>query len=385
MLVKQVYELVNSATTEVLGGSAVLKEDLTNVVEMGEAVFNANAVDRYVKTLVDHIGKVIFVNRPYVGSAPSVLMDGWEFGSVLEKISATLPDAQENESWELEDGTSYDPNIFYKPTVEVKFFNKKTTFEIPLSITEKQVKMSFSNATQLNAFISMLYNEVDKSMNVKIDALVMRTIDNFIGETIHAEYTSSAQYGTKSGVRAINLLYLYNNKFSKQLTKATALQDIDFLKYASYMIKLYVSRIGKISNLFNIGGKSRFTPKDLLHIVLLEDFASGADVYLQSDTWHNELTALPKYETVPYWQGTGTGYDFDSISKINIKTSAGNDVEVGGILGVFFDRDALGVCNKDRRVTTNYNAKAEFWNNWYKFDCEYFNDTNENFLVFFIA
>ena len=377
MLITQVKDLVNLATKEALGAEAVQTEDLTNVVDMGEAIFNANAVDAYVRSLVNHIGKVVFVNRPYAGSAPSVLMDGWEFGSVLEKITAELPEASENETWNLVDKQSYDPNIFYKPTVEAKFYNKRVTFEIDVSITERQVKQSFSSATQLNAFVSMIYNEVDKAMTIKIDSLVMKTIVNMISVTLTDNNAN----------RAVNLLALYNSEIapSTPLTAAKALYNLDFIKFASYKMKLYATRLGTISRLFNIGGKARFTPRDLLHIVMLEEFKSSADVYLQSDTFHNEFVKLPEAEGVAYWQGSGTDYAFASTSKIMVKDAKGNETTKTGILAVMFDRDALGVCNKDKRVTTDYNAKAEFYNNFYKFDCEYFNDTNENFVVFYIA
>ena len=377
MLITQVKDLVNLATKEALGAEAVQTEDLTNVVDMGEAIFNANAVDAYVRSLVNHIGKVVFVNRPYAGSAPSVLMDGWEFGSVLEKITAELPEASENETWNLQDKQSYDPNIFYKPTVEAKFYNKRVTFEIDVSITERQVKQSFSSATQLNAFVSMIYNEVDKAMTIKIDSLIMKTIVNMISVTMTDANAN----------RAVNLLALYNSEIAPAtpLTAAKALYNLDFIKFASYKMKLYATRLGTISRLFNIGGKARFTPRDLLHIVMLEEFKSSADVYLQSDTFHNEFVKLPEAEGVAYWQGSGTDYAFASTSKIMVKDAKGNSTTKTGILAVMFDRDALGVCNKDKRVTTDYNAKAEFYNNFYKFDCEYFNDTNENFVVFYIA
>lgn len=384
MEVKQIATLVNDTTAEILGENAVINEDLSNVVDIGTEIFNANAVDNYVRSLVDHIGRVIFVNRPYRGSAPSVLMDGWEYGSVLEKIRATLPDATENESWELTNGTSYDPNIFTKPDVSVKFFNKKVTFEVPMSFTEMQVKESFSSAAQLNGFISMIYNEIDKSMTVKLDSLVMRTINSMIGETLHAEY-ENGEYSTTSGVRAVNLLKLYNDRFGTDLTAANAMTTPEFIRYASFMMGVYQKRLASMSKLFNIGGQARFTPSDMLHFVLLADFEAAANVYLQSDTFHDEFTALPRAESVPFWQGSGVDYGFDSISSINIKTPGNNTVTASGILGVMFDRDALGVANLDRRVTSNFNPKAEFYNSWYKMDAGYFADTNENFIVFFVA
>lgn len=383
MTVSQIYDIINPITQEILGETAVVNEDLSNIIDIGTEIFNATDVDNYVKSLVNHIGRVIFVNRPYSGSAPSVLMDGWEYGSVLEKISAELPEATENESWELENGTSYDPNIFYKPTVSAKFFNKRVTFEIPMSFTERQVRESFSNAGQLNGFLSMLYNAVDKSMTVKIDSLIMRTINNMIGETLYDFNTAGTYTGT--GVRAVNLLKLYNDDKGTELTAEKAIKDPNFIRFSSYIMGLYMERLTKISSLFNIGGKDRFTPRDMLHVILLSDFAKASDAFSQSDTFHNEFVTLPKGEIVPFWQGSGTDYSFNSVSSINIKTASNNTVTASGILGVMFDRDALGVTNLDRRVTTNYNPKAEFYSNWYKFDAGYFNDTNENFVVFFVA
>lgn len=383
MTVAQIYDIINPITKEIIGETAVVNEDLSNIVDIGKEIFDATEVDNYVKSLVNHIGRVIFVNRPYSGGAPSVLMDGWEYGSVLEKISAELPEATENESWELTDGASYDPNIFYKPKVSAKFFNKRVTFEIPMSFTERQVKESFSNASQLNGFLSMLYNAVDKSMTIKIDSLVMRTINNMIAETLY-DFNNSGDY-TGTGIRAVNLLKLYNDDKGTDLTAEKSIKDPDFIRFASYIMGLYMERLSKISSLFNIGGKDRFTPRDLLHVILLSDFAKASDSFSMSSAFHNEFVALPKGEIVPYWQGSGTDYSFNSVSSINVKTASGDTVNASGIIGVMFDRDALGVTNLDRRVTTNYNPKAEFFSNWYKFDAGYFNDMNENFVLFYVA
>lgn len=387
MEVKQIYTLMNSVSNEVLGVTNLVKEDLTGIVDMGTEVFNQNAVDNYVKSLVNHIGKVIFVNRPYAGKVPSVLMDAWEFGSVLEKISADIPQATENESWSLTDGQEYKQDVFHKPTVTAKFFNSKVTFEVPVSITEKQVKESFSNAEQLNGFLSMIYSAVDKSMTIKADALIMRTINNMVAETFKADATAftGGDYSKASTNRCVNLLKLYNDKFGTKLTPQTAILNADFIRFASYTIGMYADRLGSISTLFNIGGKARFTGSDMLHLVLLTDFAKGADTYLYSDTYHNEFVALGKHETVPCWQASGQSYSFADVSTIEVKTASGTDVKVTGVIGVMFDRDALGVSNLDRRVTSNYNAKAEFFNNYFKFDAGYFNDTNENFVVFYMA
>lgn len=387
MKVTQVYEILNTITEELLGESVIVNEDLSNVVDIGKAFENLeNGYDNYVRRLHDHIGKMVFVDRVYAGRAPSVIMDAWEFGSILEKVRANLPEAQENESWELEDGTSYDPNIFYKPSVSAKFFNSKVTFEIPISITEKQVKSSFSNATQLNAFYSMIQTAITNSMTVKLDGLVMRTINSGIAETIHNEFSGGVYTGA-SGVRAVNLLYLYNQRTGGQLTAEQAVTDSGFIRFASYTMKNYIGYMHDMSTLFNIGGTEKFTPDDRMKIVMLNQFKNAAEVYLYDglNQFNTDGIKFPQVDGVSYWQGSGTDLGFTSTTAINVKTPSGDTVSITGVLACIFDRDALGVANVDRRVTTNYNAKAEFWNEWHKYDAGYFLDLDENFVVFFVA
>lgn len=391
MKVNQLFALINTVTVEVLGKGAIVKEDLSNVVSIGKALADADKLDNYVKKLVNHIGKVIFVNRLYAGNVPSVLMDSWEFGSILEKISVDLPDAETNASWDLNDRVSYDPNVFYQPKVSAKFFNSRVTFEIPMSFTEMQVKDSFSNAEQLNGFVSMLTTAIENSMTVKIDALIMRTIANFMGETVVNDLNTAAVgqpiviNPTVSGVRAVNLLKLYNEGVPVALTKVNAIKNPDFIRFATYQISLYADRMTKISTLFNIEKRDRFTPESDRHVVLLSDFAKASETFLASITFNPDHVALPEHESVPFWQGSGDKYLFADTSKIDVKTSSGNAVTIDGILGVIFDRNALGVTNLDRRVTTNYNPKAEFYTNFYKFDAGYFNDLSENFVMFFVG
>lgn len=389
MEVKQIYEIMNSITKETLGDTIVVAEDLSNIVELGQQFESVVGLDNYVRKLPDHIGRVVFVNRQYGGRAPSVLMDGWEFGSILEKLAARIPEAVENEDWTLQDGTSYDPNVFNAPDVFGAFWNKRTTFEIDMSITEDQVKSSFSSVTQLNGFLSMILTAIENSLAIKLDALIMRTINNMIGETLYAEVPGGTYTG-RTGVKAVNVLYLYNTEMygsdtTKYLDADAAIHTPEFIRFASMTMANYIDRLKVASDLFNIGGETRFTPEDMLHIVMLSQFKNAASAYLQSDTFHDEYTALPEAETVVYWQGSGTDYGFDSTSAINIKTASGHDVSATGILAVMFDRDALGVSNQERKVNTHYNEKASFWNYFYKQFAGYFNDTNENFVVFYVA
>lgn len=381
MKVEQVYSIVNDLTKQYLGSEAVVQTDLSNIVDIGSATIGLENLDRYVNSLIDQIGKVMFVNRPYSGKTPSLMVDGWEYGAILEKITYdTPPEAEENLTWKLQDGVSYDPNIFTQPNVSAKFFSKKVTYDIPMSFAERQVKTAFQSATQLNAFFSMIENAISRSMTVKIDQLSESALNNMIALTIDSG----------DSTRAVNLLSLYNTRYSQSLTAAQAVTDPEFIRYSTYIMGLYAERLQRLSTLFNDGGKDRFTPTDMLHVILLSEFSAAAKTYLQSDTYHDQYVSLINHESVPYWQGSGTDYAFASTSAINVKmndgeTSGGKAVSASGILGVMFDRYAVGVANLDRRVTSNYNGRAEFYNNWYKFDAGYFNDPNENFVVFYAA
>lgn len=388
MKLTQVYEIVNQATKEATGQSELLEKDLSNITDVGTEVIGAEALDHYTKSLVNHIGRVVVDSREYTTVLPSVLKDSWEYGSILERIKMDLIEAEDNPTWALEDGKEYSPNIFYQPKVTAKFFNSKTTFEIPISFTELQVKESFSSAEQLNAFVSMIQNAVSNSITVKMDSLVMDTINNGTAETLVSDLLTEEDTLdlTKSGNKAINLLALYNADKKTKLTAEQAIKDAEFIKFASYTIQLYKDRLARISTIFNVEGKQRFTPEAENHLVLLTDFASASKVYLESEAYNKELLALPKYETVPYWQGSGKGYDFADVSKISVKTAGTNKtVEANGIIGVMFDNVALGVTNLDQRVQSSFNPKAEFYNNFYKNDVGFFNDLGENFVVFFVA
>lgn len=385
MKMNQVYDILNTITTEILGESVVVAEDLSNIVDVGRAFENLqDGYDNYVRALHDHIGRMVFVDRVKPSRAPNIMRDGWDYASILEKIRIEMPDAEENESWNLIDRASYDTQIFYAPKVHAKFWNDRITFEIPMSFTEKQIKSSFSNPVQLNAFYSAIQTAIKNAMTKNLDALIMRTINNMTAETIYNEYTT-AQYSASSGVRAINLLYLYNQRHSTNLSAANAMTTPEFIRFASYHMGLTLDRMDDWNKLYNLGGTEKFTPADRRHFVLLSEFkrAAGAFLYDASNQYNTDDIRLPESETVNYWQGIGTAWG--DTSKLKVTTAQGHSVEISGILGVAFDEDACAVCNEDRRVKTDVNNKAEFWTERHKFDCGYCNDFDEQFVVFFVA
>lgn len=375
MKVTQIATILNEAQKEIIGEEAITTENLENVVDMGKQILEATDVDNYVRKLIDKVGRMIFVDRVYSSTAPNILVDSWVYGSALQKVRCEIPDAVENDSWKLTNGQSYDPFVFTAPDVQSKFYDNKVTYEVPMSFTEMQVKSAFNSPAEMNSFFAMIENRIRFKLTLSNDILVTRTVNNLIAEKIHG----------KNNV--VNLLAMYNAEFTQTLTAAHALMDKDFLRYAIEKIKEYIKYIQCPSMLFNDGGYTTFTPESDMNMVLLSRFVNTAEVYLQSDTFHNDLVKLTGYSEVPYWQGSGTDetFDFAEISKIDVKTASGNAVSQTGVIGVIFDRDACMVCNANPRVTSIYNPKGEYWNYFYKYDASYFNDTMENCVVFIVA
>lgn len=386
MKVNQIWQQTNEIFKEVTGQEPILTEDMRNLVDVGDVILtNDNFKDNYVKAIINRIARDIFVNREYRGKYPDVYRDSFEYGSVVAKYRMVMPQAEENESWNLVNGQIYEQDQAYIPEVSGKFFNKMTTWEIPISIAEFQLKESFLSAENMNRFYSMVRTQIDNAIEVRKSALVKRIINNMIAETIYQDYNGlTTNLSNGSGVKGVNLLYLYKQETGDtSVTTSNYLTHLEFLKFASYTIKKYMARVQEMSKLFNMGGTDKFTYRELMHVVLHSEFVASVDTYLQSDTFHNEFTALPYHDEVPLWQASGEKYE--SAKAIDVTTTSGNNVAVNNIIGVIFDHDALGINNDRERVTVHYNAKAEFYNNYYKIEARYFNDFDENFVVFFVA
>ena len=383
MQVTQIAEIMNDVTKEILGEQAIAEQDLTNIVDAGRAALNASDVEKFTSTLMDRIGKTIFVNRPYEGSAPSVLMDGTLWGSIVQKISTDIPDAEDNPTWNLVDGQTYNQDIFTAPEVQQKLWNSKRTLQVKRSTVDTQLYSAFDGQDQLSAFISMLFDYAQTSLTIKLDGLIRFTIAGMIADTLY-NYNSSGTYTGAGNTRAINLLKRYNDAHGTSLTAAQAILTPDFIRYAAYQIGLVKRRMGDVSRLFNVGGTAKYTSNDRMHTVFLSEFYDAASVYLQSYTFHDEMVRFPRAETVNFWQGSGTNYSFSSTSAIHVKSPSNHSLAIDGVLAVLFDRDALGVANMRRYSTTHYNASAEFLNTWFKMDVMPWQDLNENFVVFYV-
>lgn len=390
MKFEQVYNMVNEMAKEVIGESAIVNHDLSNIVDIGKQLLTKKDVDIVMETLIDKVGKVVFVDRPWDFNLKNIHRETWEYGAILQKIHMLPIDAIESETYKLKDGKSYDPNIYHAPKAVQTLFSDKKCYDVPFSTPLIQLKSAFNSASQLNAFASLIEQNAINSINLKIFGLAQSTVNRFFAETLHNEFPDK-NYSAKSGLKAVNLLKLYNDTFNPNpaLTVDKCLTTPEFIRFAVGQMKLYIDKLATVSSLFNIGGTPKQTGGDRLNAILLSEFKTMADVYLQSDVFHNQYTALPASDTVGFWQGSGKNYSFDSTSSIDVSFEDNKGkkqtVKASGILGCLFDREALGVCNFDQRAYSDFVKVGEFYNNLYKVDVGHYNDFNENFVMFFVA
>ena len=376
MEVKQIYQLVNEAAQAVAGEITLPTEDLTNIVDVGRSIQNAQGVDSFYKALVNRIGKMYFVDRKYNGLFLNLFKDSWQFGSIVGKVQVDDMEVQENSTWEIINGASYDPFVVNLPVVSSKFYNKMATFELDITTPTKQIEQSFVSVDEMNRFLSMVQTMVYNSMETRIEACAFMAMDNLIAATIDA-----------NGASVVHLLSTYNPTAGTSLTAATALLNRDFLQWSAKIMGLYKKRLAARTSIYNLGGKRRFTPAERLHFIALADYGESVKSVSYGNTFNEEFVKLPYYDEVPYWQAPGTAFAWADVSKIDVTAivddaGTAKAVSKGNIIAVMFDDEAVGILQPRKRVTTQYNAKNETYNDFHKWESRYFNDFNENAVVF---
>ena len=397
MEVKQIYSMINDWQQEITGGAQfdddhpwIIQEDLSNLVDVGKKLLDATSVtaagekwrDNFVHAMIDRIGRMVFVERPYRSVFPDLRRDEWEYGSIMSKSRTKRFAAKTNPSWGLVAGTTVNQFEFVPPTVQTKYYNSKEAWQIECSFADVQLREAFTSPREMDRFLSMIESAIQRSLDMQIDTITSRTLNGLIAEKLH------------SGKAVVDLLAGYNATVpeAQQLTASNCIYSVDWQRYAAYQILLYKKRISIASSWFieaDEDGWDTQTPADRLRVALHSDVAAALDVYLQSETYHNEMTDIGSYNILPMWQtsGSGTGFDFGATSRIDVKLPSDNTVTVDRthIIGVMWDWDAAAICNSNRRVTSAYNSNGEYWTNFYKVDTMSIVDLLEGCIVFVIG
>ena len=374
--VEQIYTLVNETAKESMGEKAIAVKDVSSLIALGDSVLSsASDTENFLNTLVDRIARTVFSVRRYETDTEGMVRHPFEFGCIVQKIYVDMPEAKQNNSWEI-GKEGYTP-VFapvIKPTAKQKLFKGITTWEVDVTIPDYMLRTAFLNETSMATFIDAIFTAMDNMITLALENNANLTRASFIARKLKG--------GKPCG--AINLLHEYNTLTSASLTVESAMMNAEFLAWASRAINLWVKRMSKMSVLFNEEGYKRHTPKDKIVVNLLQDFTSACDTFLGANTFHDELVKLPMYDSVAYWQGAGESFDFNDTSAIKVKIDESNTIEKKGIIGIVYDYEAMGVTLNERRSTSERNNHDEYTNYYNKANIGYFNDMSENGIVFYL-
>lgn len=381
--VNQIYLMVNDAASDALGEKTITAKDTASFVALGDKVLSSDTdKEQFYKALVDRIGRTVIAVRSYSAKKRSVKRDELDWGLIYQKISYKKRDAVENPSWATE--TQANPfDVEIQTEAVQKLFAVMSTYSFEDSIPDGQLFTAFTSASAMGAFISGIYTNMDNYMQLAEENLNDLAVDT---------YMAGALIKGKAPQKR-NLLTEYNAANDTALTAEQALKNADFLKFAGREIKTAIGNMTRMSTIFNAEGFPRHTPEDKLVVEVLGQFASAMSTYLESDTYHKELVALPNYEEVTYWQAPGESFAFEDVSKINItnahlavqETNPTGTIEQSGIVAFIHDYDAVASVIYRHRRNSIYNPRAERLNIFDKAEQGYAVDLSENGVVFMIA
>lgn len=379
----QIYEIVNTLAEQSLGMTGLTATEASFVAVGKEVLKSEDNRNAFKTQLNDLIGRTVLAIRPYEYEEMAIHKEPIDFGMIMRKFSFTMPKAQSNPTWNSV--TTAAASLQGKTDVVVRqnFFSNFATWEVPSTIPDRQLKGAFRDAQSMGAFIGAYFTNAKNSLKVAYENVGNVARSSFIGSILK----------NGNGVVAVNLLQNYYNLKKVILTPDEALQTPDFLRFTAWRMKLVLKRMKKMSTTFNYLNQERHTPAYAQVVEVLTEFASAFDAYLQSDVFHNEITKLPNYNEIAYWQGSGENWDFKDTSSINLQITEENatgeetvtDLSAQYVVALIRDIDAIGTTIEDKRTTSFHDPHNEITNYWDKADLGYYRDMSENGVVFYLG
>ena len=363
-----IYSVVNSVTAQSMGG-ALAAYDAEGLISLGNAILSSTTnTEGWLNALLQRIGRTVISTRSYRNKLGDLVIDSFRYGALLQKISFGLPSAETDQMYDIEDGDSVDMYKVSKPAVTQKLFYTRAPYQFHISTQYPLLEEAFLSEEAMAAFIGGCMNSVRNMLELSAEDLGRATISNMIAEL------------SDKTTRVVNLVTLYNTAANPaaDLTAATAVFDPDFLRFAIRTINTYSKKFTDMGKIYNDGTVPRFTPFEEQKLYLITDFDESIRTVVQYSAFNEEMVRINAFNTLNFWQ-TPTG-----PMSINVeRASDGTAKNLTNIVGIMFDRDALGTYRKDERVfTTPLNAAGAYYNTYWHLKELWFNDLSENAVYF---
>lgn len=371
---KQIYDIVNSVSSQAFGSTALTVVDEQGLVALGNTVLSSSTnTENFLNVLAQRIGKTIIDDRKYESMFKGLIKGKLEWGNIVQKIKFGLMTAEADESYGLTDGNSVDQWKVKKPIVKQSLFTSDTPWQIHVSIQDAHLAEAFTSAEAMGSFIQGILTAFQNSIETAVENLGRTATCNLIAELM----------GT---TREIKLVTLYNTAKgltdSAKLTAATARYNEDFLRFAVAEINKISSKFQSMTKgVFNDGSVETHTPKANQSMYVTTDFESLLETQMQYAAFHDGYVKLDKFVEVAFWQS------IKNPEAINVKkASSGAAVNKTDIVGLLFDDNACGIYQAlNKTITSPVNAAGLYYNLYYHSRNLYFNDLAFNAVVFTLA
>lgn len=370
----QIYDIVNSVTSQALGRTDLTVVNDQGLIALGNTVLSSSTyTDDFINTLVKRIGKTIVSFRSYRNAFNSLMKDQIEWGAVVQKIKVDMPTAEADQSYDLTNGASVDHYKVAKPSVKQKLFITDTPYQFKVTIQRVHLQEAFTSASAMGSFISAIFGEVQNAIELALENLGRTSLNNYMAELFVSDGVA--------GPRVYNLRSLYNANVPEAEQIAASkdcLTSEKFLRFAIGKIKDVSKKMRAMSVIYNDGTVTRHTPLEMQKLFVLSEFETALETQVEYAAFNEQYVKLDGFEEVPYWQDIKTPF--------NIKIGRASDnTEINGtnIVACVFDTDALGMFTKESwTATTPFNAAGGYTNTFWHEKQLWFNDLSENFVMF---
>lgn len=364
------YAIVNDIANQAMGREDIKVTSTQGLVSLGNTILESNTyTENFMNKLTLRIGRTIISVRAYENKFKDFMRDNFAWGLIVQKISFGDFEAEEDESYNLEDGKSVDPYKVKKPKVNQSLFVTSAPYQFKLTEQRVHLKEAFTSDTGMVSFIQGCTTTIKNKINKSFEELGRLTLANYIAEVSDKE------------ARRVHLITEYNAEVDASETIADAnkaLHSKEFLNYAVARINETSDYMEELSYKYNDGTVPRHTPKELQKLFVLSNFERRLETVTQYQAFHKEMVSLNNYKTISYWQAEN---DRDSVKVA--RASDNKETTVDNVVATLFDYEALGMYKQDEWVaTTPLNAAGGYINTYWHEKQLWFNDLSENFILF---
>ena len=378
---EQAYTLLNSIVNQATGKTNITATSPADFISVGTTALNAG-YDKVLAAITQIVGRTIFSARPYDRKLGDLKRDSMEWGSIVRKLKIADVDWQESAEFDLTDGQSVDQWVVKKANVLQLNFYGQNIYEIQTpSIYMKQLNAAFRGPQELTDFFSMIYTNIESQKEQKVEAVARMLLCNFI----------AAKINQSNGV--IHSLTEYNTETGKSLTATTVMDPDNFPGFVYWLyarMNTLARMMSERSQLFqfNVTGKviMQHTPKERLAVKMYAPFMDAINARVKATTFRDDYLKTVPVEGVSFWQSINSPKAINTtptyLKADGTIGTAQSAVNNSTVLGVMYDKDALGTITQDEvTMATPFNAKGHYSNIFHSFTEKWFTDFTEKGIV----